>query len=364
MSIRYRYLQWDGSQQEFHLEADELFREFSDFLMEGWTPDEALDWIIKQGVNTATFRVMGVDDLRSELGRYKDNLLRTYDFKSPLNDIREELDEIVQTERDAVENSVPPDSAEFHDRKETLDNLPHKLSSALEALSDYEFLDGEAKKRYEELMEKLDDINKVERFNNRYGDNNTGNLPISFEDALDIIEELENLDRFDKNLMTGNFEEITPDKLREMLNENAFNSFVILREFKADLSSSGYIDVKGTRAELTPKGIRKIGEMALRDVFSSLKKSRFGGHHTPDRGEGTIKADMTKDYEFGDPFNLDVVSTLKNSLTRGSSGGRINIAPEDFEVYESEYHTVSTTALLLDLSWSMSFQGRFPPQNA
>jgi uncharacterized protein with von Willebrand factor type A (vWA) domain len=144
------------------------------------------------------------------------------------------------------------------------------------------------------------------------------------------------------------------------LSEEGYNSFLLLKDLKSNLEEIGLVKTRGNYTELSPKGIRKVGELALRDIFSSLKKHQFGGHETSLRGFGAIKPENIKEYEFGDPFNLNVVGTLKNSLLRQAQGSSIKVAPEDFEVYDMEYQTQSTTALLLDLSWSMSFQGRFP----
>jgi uncharacterized protein with von Willebrand factor type A (vWA) domain len=57
---------------------------------------------------------------------------------------------------------------------------------------------------------------------------------------------------------------------------------------------------------------------------------------------------------------VDLVRTLKNAIPRSQGAGRLRLAPEDFEVYEEDHETQSTTVLMLDMSWSMSRDGRFP----
>ena len=170
----------------------------------------------------------------------------------------------------------------------------------------------------------------------------------------------EGLDKIEKSLISGNFDDINPGELREILSGDGYRSLLLLKSFKSTLENSGFIRTRGECTELTPKGIRKIGETALTDIFSSLKRNKLSEHETGLRGSGSAKPEESKEYEFGDPFNLNVVNTLKNSLVRESEDGGIKIEPGDFEVYETEYHSHATTALLLDLSWSMSFQGRFP----
>jgi len=360
MTTTYRYLKWNGMQGEFKLEAEDFFKEFSNFLMEGWTPDEAFEWIMKQGIRGAKIKVMGIDDLRSELAKYKEKQFQTYHLRESLWDIRKKLSEIIERELDALKNNLSIISPEYQRRKHSLTNLPEKLSSAIENLSNYDFTDTEAKNKFKELEEKLERIKKVENFVNRYGERFRGKTPLGFDQTLDLIEELEEIERLEHNLMLGNFNEVNLEVIQEILSEEGYNSFLLLKDLKSNLEEIGLVKTRGNYTELSPKGIRKVGELALRDIFSSLKKHQFGGHETSLRGFGAIKPENIKEYEFGDPFNLNVVGTLKNSLLRQAQGSSIKVAPEDFEVYDMEYQTQSTTALLLDLSWSMSFQGRFP----
>jgi uncharacterized protein with von Willebrand factor type A (vWA) domain len=356
----YRYLKWDGTQSEFRLEAEDFFKEFSNFLMEGWTPDEAFEWIMKQGIRGMNMQVMGIDELRSELTKYKEAKFQKYNLRESLSQIKKELEEIIRRELNTLKRNLSIISPEYQRRKSFLKNLPDKLSSTIENLSRYDFMDTEAKKRFEELKEKLEDIKKVENFINRYGERFRGKTSLGFEETLELIEQFKEIESLENDLVSGNFEEVSLKSLKEILSERGYNSFILLKDLKSTLEKSGLIRTRGQYTELTPKGIRKIGELALRDIFSSLKKHQFGGHETSQRGFGAIKPESTKEYEFGDPFNLNVIGTLKNSLLRQGQGNSIKVAPEDFEIYDMEYHTQSSSVLLLDLSWSMSFQGRFP----
>jgi uncharacterized protein with von Willebrand factor type A (vWA) domain len=57
-------------------------------------------------------------------------------------------------------------------------------------------------------------------------------------------------------------------------------------------------------------------------------------------------------------LNLDLVGTLKEALTRGPASP-LHLAPADFRVYDADDATSTSTVLLLDMSWSMSWEGRF-----
>jgi uncharacterized protein with von Willebrand factor type A (vWA) domain len=360
MTTLYRYRKWDGTQSELDLNAEDFFSEFTDYLMEGWTPDEAYEWILKQGLKGQELRVMGIDELRSELAGWRQSAFDKYNSRHALDEIKEEIREIVKEELDYLKSTPPPDSPDLGERESFLNGLELKPSSAIESLKNYGFLSEEAAERFRELLDRLEDIKKAERFIKRYEEKFTGDSHIDFDGLLDLIDMCEGLDRIEKSLISGNFDDINSGELREFLSGDGYRSLLFLKSFKSTLENSGYIRTRGEHTELTPKGIRKIGETALTDIFSSLKCNKLSEHETGLRGSGSAKPEESKEYEFGDPFNLNVVNTLKNSLVRESEGRGIKIEPGDFEVYETEYHSHATTALLLDLSWSMSFQGRFP----
>jgi uncharacterized protein with von Willebrand factor type A (vWA) domain len=123
--------------------------------------------------------------------------------------------------------------------------------------------------------------------------------------------------------------------------------------------------LRGDDPQLTPRAIRRIGAQALADVYGALRKGRPGSHDTVQRGVALPRPDETRRWEFGDPFELDIVGTVMNGVKRRAAEGvrrgeRVSLVPDDFQIHEMDYTTQTTTVLLLDLSWSMSWAGRFP----
>ena len=110
---------------------------------------------------------------------------------------------------------------------------------------------------------------------------------------------------------------------------------------------------------MTPRGIRKIGQKALNDIFQHLKRDRIGQHKMDRSGFGGERTDEYKPYEFGDPFLLNLPQTLRNSVYREGAGSPLSLAPEDFEVYRTELMTQTTTVLMVDMSRSMLYNGCF-----
>jgi uncharacterized protein with von Willebrand factor type A (vWA) domain len=126
-----------------------------------------------------------------------------------------------------------------------------------------------------------------------------------------------------------------------------------LKSVEQTLEDEGYILRTDHGLRLTPKGMRKIGDKALREIFQMLNKGRWGNHATSDRGSNGDRMEETKQYEYGDPLNVNIGETLLNALEKRKKGEPLRLAPEDFSVHRVEYSTVSETALLIDVSYSM-----------
>ena len=125
------------------------------------------------------------------------------------------------------------------------------------------------------------------------------------------------------------------------------------------LQEAGLIDQREGRLELTPKGLRRIGHKVLNDLFEHLARDALGGHDLERTGIGHERAYETKDYEFGDPFNLHIERTVRNALLRTGGGTPVHLSPDDFEVERTEQLVRSSTVLMLDLSLSMPMRDNF-----
>lgn len=130
-----------------------------------------------------------------------------------------------------------------------------------------------------------------------------------------------------------------------------------LQEFMDKLREHGLVEDKPDGAVLSPRGVQRVRQDALREIFSSLKKSTSGTHDTPHAGGGVERDNATRQYVFGDqPQNIDLTQTLSNAFARGGIED-LNLKEEDIEVYESENQTSCATVVLIDISHSMILYG-------
>ena len=193
----------------------------------------------------------------------------------------------------------------------------------------------------------------------------SGDEQMGMAQAMQTMQDLGDLDQLENLLRNasnpGQLAEADMDRVRELMGDDAANSLEQLAQLTKMLEEQGLIHQKDGRLELTPKGLRKIGNNALRDLYAKLAKDKAGQHQTHRLGYGHERTYETKQYEFGDPFQLDLHRTVRNAIRRQGPGTPVRLSPDDFEIERTEHLTRSSTVLMLDLSMSMPMRDNFLP---
>ncbi len=541
---RYGYSRWDGTQHIEGLDADDILNALADDYMEGGNLQQALKRLMQEGMRSDDGRrTMGLRELMERMRNMRNEQLNRYNMASGvMDDLREKLEEIKQLEREGIQrrldgepsqqsqqsNQLQPSgqqqganqpqsasesgqesqqgtsgseqgqSGEGGDdltpeqkrkmlemiakrKQDFLDRLPRDIPGQIKGLSEYDFMDDEAREKFKELMDSLQqqmmqqffqgmqqslqnmtpediarmremirDLNKMLRdrqegrepdfdsFMQKHGEYFPGvnslddlieqmqqqmaamqgimdNLsPEQRQELQNLMEQLMGDDRIRVDLMElamnlealapmeqmrtrfpfrgdeslplneamrmmsrlqqmegledqfhearrlDNLEAIDSQKVKDLLGDEEYQSVEELKELMKILEEAGYIQKKGNYWELTARGIRKIGQKALQDIFNKLKRDGFGRHISPFRGVGGERMDESKPYQFGDPFLLDLEKTLMNAVHRRGTGTPVGLEKDDFEVYRTEFTTQSSTVLMIDLSMSMVYNGCQP----
>jgi uncharacterized protein with von Willebrand factor type A (vWA) domain len=498
------YSEWDGSQNIFEPDADALMDELQRHLMYDGDLAQALRMMQRNGlVDGQGRRLPSLRELMERLRQQRQEHLGKYKLNSMMEDIRKRLDEIIQAERqgirhrlDAARQKAAGGSQELNREMqakllknleerasrnmEKLEALPPDVGGRIKELNDYDFMDGEARRQFQELMDMLkrsamssfakemtqrlqnmdanslaamrhfmEAVNQMlearrrgeepdfQGFMQQFGDffgpdppknleeliqrlqdqiaqaqslleslspadrqqlqdlidsmldestkyeiakmmanlesldpgwleprrySFSGRESLSYSEALKLMEQLQKMDRLEGQFQDSrhydSLDQIDEKLVEELLGDAAAKELERMRSVARTLEEAGYIRRKGRRYELTPRGMRKIGEKALNTVFASLKKDRSGGHALRKRGTGGERVDETKRYEFGDDFDLHLQRTLTNTLLRRPQVP-LKLDVQDFEVFRQEQLTQSATVIMLDMSLSMRMNGNF-----
>ena len=211
--------------------------------------------------------------------------------------------------------------------------------------------------QFASLMEQLMPMDDLRRQYPFLGDDS-----LTMDQAMEMMRDLQQLDQLEAALQdamrTGDLRDIDPDKLAELLGEEARRNWEELDRLRKLLEEAGYV-TGDDKMELTARGIRRIGQKALKEVFAHLKKDRLGGHQVDTRGANGDLLGETKLYEFGDPFLIDLQTTVKNAVLRSGPEVPVRLSPQDFEVHRTEHMTKASTVVLLDQSRSMGLFNNF-----
>jgi uncharacterized protein with von Willebrand factor type A (vWA) domain len=187
-----------------------------------------------------------------------------------------------------------------------------------------------------------------------------GEQPLGLGDATTALEELADLESLEASLGQrypgASLDDIDLEAVERALGRAAVDDVETLRRLERELTEQGYLVREQGELKLSPKAIRRIGAVALRRVFSSLEEGRRGDHDVAGLGLAGEPTGASRPWVFGDEEPLDVVRTVRNAVLRGGPrqpGRAVALAPDDFEVLETERRTSAAVCLLVDQSYSM-----------
>ncbi len=488
----YRYSRWDGTQAVEPFTAGDLMDYVADRMLEDGDLRSILRELLQRGAQFDTNRRMpGLRDLLEQLRRRRQQQLQRYNLGSVMDDIKERLDKVVETEKAGIERRLQDAASQDNELRQMLENiaskhrqqldqLPDGVGARMQALRDYDFLDQDARRQFDELLNELRqqilesyfqglkqslgamtpemmsqlqqmvrDLNELLEQHRRGDDSGfqqfmdkwsqyfppgiekpdqlarhlaqsmaqmqslldsmtpemrqeleqmlegmfqdagfqrdlarlmanldrlfpdergegqpfEGDDPLTLQEAMRLMGDMKGLDELEQELVeamrTNDASQLDSGEIGRLVGEEARKMAEEIQEFTRMLEEAGFIQRKGKDWTLTPRALRKIGERALDDIFGRIDRGLAGEHTLTRYGWGVERLDETKRYAFGDAFALDAQTSVMNALRREGKGVPLRITPDDFEVYRTSSINQCTTVIMLDMSYSMLYRGRF-----
>ncbi|HUN66056.1 MAG TPA: VWA domain-containing protein [Bacteroidota bacterium] len=180
--------------------------------------------------------------------------------------------------------------------------------------------------------------------------------PVSMTDEQKL-EKLVSLFSYIMLQTNGDVEEAL-DWIKQLAEEyGLFDSSLSMEELIQKLKDMGLIEEVDSNLSLTTRGIQRIRQDALREIFTSLRKGSVGAHETPQTGTGVDRISETKKWSPGESAtNIDLTATMTNAFKRDGIDS-FSLSEDDLEVYETEFTTSCATVLMIDISHSMILYG-------
>ena len=217
----------------------------------------------------------------------------------------------------------------------------------------------------------------------------SGDESLTLEQAMRLMDRLGEYDELESQFRDvrdwNDLAALDDDKIRDLLGEEEGEQLEQLRQIARMLEEAGYIRQTRRGYELTPQGVRKIGEKALTDIFADLKRDRIGSTRSaprrrrrrPHRRHQAVRVRRPVPARYSENDHERGAATGRKSEVgsrkygpgqrqrsrrwQQSSDPRLGVrlSPRDFEVYRTEYTTRSATVLMVDMSRSMLYNGCF-----
>jgi uncharacterized protein with von Willebrand factor type A (vWA) domain len=280
-----------------------------------------------------------------------------------------DFQEFLERYREMFPGQTPADLEQFLQQmaqnmeamQSLLNSMSEDMRRELQSLMQGLFADPQMQQAFAELMQHL----QAYMQQHDLGDplDFRGEESLSLQEALQLIERLQGMERLEETLERvlwgAEADQIDDEQVRQLMGDEAQGQVQALKDLAENLERQGYIRKSRDKLELTARGIRKIAQRAMQDIFASLRRDQFGKHDMTRRGQGGQRVEETKAYEFGDPFEVHLPRTVMNAVQRSAGQPPLRLLPQDFEVYGSESLSRCATVLLLDMSGSMERFSRF-----
>jgi uncharacterized protein with von Willebrand factor type A (vWA) domain len=197
----------------------------------------------------------------------------------------------------------------------------------------------------------------------------TGRTKMDVPKALEVKEELEEIDRLLKQLeeakKTAQLAIIDLEELQKYAEPGDMDRLRALQQqvedyLREQAEKQGLEQDSRGMYRLTPKAMRLFQSKVLTRIFSDLQASRTGRHPEAVTGEGAVESPRTKEYEFGDSVaQMDIPASMTNALLRTGPGLPVRMKPEDILIHRTRVTPKAATCVLLDMSGSMRYDGQY-----
>ena len=377
--ITHDYSEWHEPEKP-PFTVEELINAVKELMMQYHVSfDEALKHLQERGLPYNEFlKVGGLDELiqgfLDKIDQQKQDILSQY----RIDDLLTKLEETIRRKSIEVEQLM----AKLKDKllSQRLDDGLKQRNPSLLYTVDWQLSRNKdknseaARPLLMELVQLIQQMNSLSQLNQEHSFTGQKNLNPSeaerLQDKLQMLDELE--DKLMDAVEHGDLFNMDVEQLKDLLGEEAAQAFEAKREevrqkFTEALKATGDVDFdeNANLYKITPGAARKIGEKALKEVFSRLFTDGIGRHHATYTGDGNVEMTTTQPYEFGDSLSsLDLPSSLLNSAIRQlgtteKTNGKIRIDSRDFMVHQTKGAASSAIVMLIDQSGSMSREGRF-----
>lgn len=299
-----------------------------------------------------------LEALRAMLEERKRKILETYETGAAENAARENF-------RRKAEEARPPNKLAKAFQQAVREEQLYDLEQLWYRTGDER---SEFARQLLHLSEALGDKYQVDELAAKY--EFTGRTEMTVPKAIEVKKELEAIDKLLQQIAeaakTAQIAIIDLEELARFAEPGDIDQLGDLQRqineyIKQMAEQQGLEEQAGKKGyQLSPKAYRLFQSKLLSRIFEQMQASRSGRHSNSIVGEGATELQQTRQYEFGDSItNMDMPSSFTNALLRAGPGLPVRLKAEDIVVHKTRNNPKAATAVLLDMSGSMRYDGQY-----
>ena len=191
-----------------------MFEKLAEYL--SYTDDvrQAMDWMMRQGMDFDGVTVMGLEEFLEQLRQEMRQRYRDFNLKNALSEMEQRLEDILNRERGTLEslNGQKP-GARGEAARAAADAAPALGGDAQARKLRVRGRPG-ARPTSTQLLEEYENIRDLENFRDRNQHMFHGPKSLNYQQALELMREMERMRQLEQDLMSGNFDTISMEDLQ------------------------------------------------------------------------------------------------------------------------------------------------------
>lgn len=245
MSVKFtalnRYSEWDGTQLPQSLQAEDILSALSDDLMEYGDLQQAMRYLMQRGMDMSDGGyIRGLRELLKQLRDQRRQRLDQFDMSSVMDDIRRQLEEILEMERSTIQEWINKDRSDTNaDTQADRDQVPGQQAA-----------DGSERLSQDSAQKSADgDASASEDRTNQFSDRVLGNIGKQNQQFIDDLPE----DTAGQVRALQDYEFLNPDAQREFLK--------LIEQLKQAMTKSFFNDIEKMVQEMSEGDIQRMKDM-------------------------------------------------------------------------------------------------------
>jgi uncharacterized protein with von Willebrand factor type A (vWA) domain len=292
MVIRYRYTEWDGTQEIPPLEPDDILNALTDDLMNFGDLQHALRNLLQRGMrNPMGDRTQGLRDLLQQLRQQRRQNLDRFNLSSAFEDIQKRLEEILEKERhtlderlqDALGDSGGEESGDGEQRPRDDSDAGGEQQSESEASGQTSGQQSSMRAQSSQQQGSQGGQQHGGQQAGQQGSQSGGDQDRPFDAAQDkqFAEMLKNIVERKRNFLEGLPRDL-PGQMKELQNYEFMDPEAqaeyqeLMEMLKQAMMETFFKDLQQQIANMTPEDMERMKQM-MRDLNQMMQQKMQGG---------------------------------------------------------------------------------------